>query len=345
MYKQIFRPWLFNMDPEEAHHLTLNSFKNAIKVPGMGPILRSMYAKDTPKLSKQMFGLHFKNPVGLAAGLDKDAFVGDAWKYMGFGFVELGTVTPKPQTGNPKKRLFRLPTDQALINRMGFNNEGVEAMAKRLSNMDKGDMIIGANIGKNKVTPNEEAVKDYEICFDRLHDLVDYFVVNVSSPNTPGLRSLQEREPLTRILLTLQEMNAGKSVQRPLLLKIAPDLNESQIDDIVAVAADAKLDGLIATNTTISRAGLQTPKEEVDHIGAGGLSGKPLTERAQEVTKMLAEKTDGSLPLVGVGGIMTPQDASERLDAGASLVQIYSGFIYQGPAFVKEILEHLETYS
>lgn len=341
LYQSIIRPLLFNMDPEKVHHLSMSGLALSTGIPGVRDIMASAWSHADTSLEKKLWGLTFKNPVGLAAGFDKDALLADKWKYLGFGFVEVGTVTPRPQAGNPKTRLFRLPEDQAIINRMGFNNQGVEAMARRLERSSRGDVVLGANIGKNKVTPNEQAVDDYVICFNRLHDLVDYFVVNVSSPNTPGLRSLQEREPLTRLLGTLQELNQSKATPRPLLLKIAPDLNESQLDDIVAVAGDTQLSGLIATNTTISREGLSTPKERIESIGAGGLSGKPLTHASQEVVKYLYQQTDGKLPLVGVGGIMDGQDAKNRLEAGASLVQVYTGFVYGGPGFVKSILQHL----
>ncbi|MCB0843836.1 MAG: quinone-dependent dihydroorotate dehydrogenase, partial [Bacteroidetes bacterium] len=253
----------------------------------------------------------------------------------------LGTVTPRPQEGNPKKRLFRLPQDQAIINRMGFNNQGVDVMVERLKKIKRGDLIVGANIGKNKDTPNENAVDDYLICFEKLFPYVDYFVVNVSSPNTPGLRSLQEKEPLTHLLQTLQDKNQAQPAPKPLLLKIAPDLNEAELDDIIEVAQTTNLAGLIATNTTISREGLTTPDAEVEKIGNGGLSGKPLTQRSNEVIRYIHQKTDGKIPLIGVGGIMRPEDAAQRLESGASLVQVYTGFVYNGPGFVKKILRFL----
>ncbi|MCI4669090.1 MAG: quinone-dependent dihydroorotate dehydrogenase [Bacteroidia bacterium] len=341
MYKQFLRPLLFNLSAEDAHHFSFSSLKNYLMLPGGGAILNAMF--QAPQgLEKELFGLKFKNPVGLAAGFDKDAILAENWKYLGFGFVELGTVTPKPQEGNPKPRLFRLPKDKAVINRMGFNNQGVDALERRLQKMNKGDLIVGANIGKNKVTPNEEAVEDYKICFSRLFDYVDYFVVNVSSPNTPGLRSLQEKEPLTKILNELQEINHSKSKPKPLLLKIAPDLENEQLDDVVEVSQDTKLSGLIATNTTISRSGLTTHGEEVSAMGNGGLSGKPLTERATEVVSYLRSALGDDFPLIGVGGIMNGEDAKQRMKAGADLIQVYTGFIYEGPAFAKQLVEALK---
>lgn len=342
MYKFLLRPILFLVDPETVHHISFRALKLAFAIPGMRGLLRKSFSSSSSNLQQELWGLTFRNPVGLAAGFDKDALIGDKWETLGFGFVELGTVTPRPQAGNPKKRLFRLPQDKAVINRMGFNNGGVELVAKRLEAMKKGDMIIGANIGKNKDTPNERAVDDYLICFERLFPYVDYFVVNVSSPNTPGLRSLQEKGPLTTILQTLQDNNKSRPNPKPLLLKIAPDLTVEQLDDIVAVAQDTQLDGLIATNTTISREGLRTDADNISQIGNGGLSGAPLTDRSTEVIRYLAKKTQGNLPLIGVGGIMSPADAQARLDAGATLIQTYTGFVYEGPGFVKRILQYMQ---
>lgn len=338
MYQSLIRPLLFQLDPEQVHYLSFQALQTALVIPGMSQVFDASFCERDPRHARTVFGLRFPNPVGLAAGFDKDARLADKWRHLGFGYVELGTVTPKAQAGNPKKRLFRLPADQAIINRMGFNNGGVSLLEKRLQRMDKGDLVVGVNIGKNKVTPNEKAVDDYRICFERLFDYVDYFVVNVSSPNTPGLRSLQEKEPLTRLLSTLQELNHGKSQPKPLLLKIAPDLSEGQIDDIVAVTQATQLSGLIATNTTISRAGLSTSAKQVEAMGAGGLSGKPLTQVSQAILVQLRQKLGPDLPLIGVGGIMTPQDAKDRLAAGANLIQTYTGFVYGGPAFVKAIL-------
>ena len=291
--------------------------------------------KDT-SLEREVFGLKFDNPVGLAAGFDKDAKLFDELASFGFGFIEIGTVTPLPQDGNPKPRLFRLKDDSGLINRMGFNNQGIEAVVARLRRK-KSDIIIGGNIGKNKVTPNEEAANDYAICFEKLFPYVDYFAVNVSSPNTPGLRDLQEKAPLTALLNSLQELNNKKDIRKPILLKIAPDLTNEQLDDIIDIVADTKIDGVIATNTTIDRSGLKTDKNKVDAIGNGGLSGKPVGLRSTQVIKYLADKSNRAFPIIGVGGIHSAEDALEKLDAGATLLQVYTGFIYEGPSLVKRI--------
>ncbi|MEO1449497.1 MAG: quinone-dependent dihydroorotate dehydrogenase [Bacteroidota bacterium] len=341
MYKTFIRPLFFLLDPEQVHNLTFALLRFFLRIPGLNTLVARLYAPRLPRWERNLWGLTFPNPVGLAAGFDKDAKLGGLWKYLGFGFVEFGTVTPRPQVGNPKKRLFRLPIDQGIINRMGFNNAGLDAMVHRLKHLDKGDMIVGANIGKNKDTPNAEAVKDYVRCFEALYPYVDYFVVNVSSPNTPGLRELQEREPLTVLLNTLQALNQARPLPRPLLLKIAPDLTDSQLDDILDVAAETGLSGLIATNTTISRAGLKTSAKRVSDIGAGGLSGAPLTQRSQEVLEYLIAKAPETLPVIGVGGIMNGKHAQERLAAGAALIQVYSGYVYAGPGMVKEILRSL----
>jgi dihydroorotate dehydrogenase len=295
--------------------------------------------------------LSFKNPVGLGAGFDKNAEYLMELEALGFGFVEIGTVTPRPQPGNDKPRVFRLVEDKALINRMGFNNQGVNAVAERLKTWNKRKqkstaegnhrMLIGGNIGKNKVTPNEEAWKDYEICFRALHPYVDFFVVNVSSPNTPGLRALQEKSSLHRILTHLQSLNAGFEVQRPILLKIAPDLEWEQIDDVINLANEIKLDGLVATNTTISREGLKTSNEKVQSMGAGGLSGKPLEKRSTEVLQYIHQQTNGSIPVIASGGIFTGKDAQAKTNSGASLVEVWTGFIYEGPFIVKRICREL----
>ncbi|MEL6590320.1 MAG: quinone-dependent dihydroorotate dehydrogenase [Bacteroidota bacterium] len=341
MYRSLIRPLLFRFDPENIHNFSFGFLKATQSLPFGGTISRLAYRLDDPALEKKVFGLTFKNPVGLAAGFDKDAKLLHHWRNLGFGFVEFGTVTPRPQVGNPKQRLFRLPKDQAIINRMGFNNAGVEAMEKRLKKMKKGDLVVGINIGKNKDTPNDRATEDYLICFEKLYPYADYFVVNVSSPNTPGLRSLQEKGPLTDLLTRLQQANQSKEQARPLLLKIAPDLTNEQLDDIIEVAEQTQLSGLIANNTTISREHLRTPDQAVEKIGAGGLSGQPLTHRSWEVLHYLHEKTEGRLPLIGVGGIMEPLDAKMRMEAGASLIQVYSGYVYQGPGFVKRLLRAL----
>jgi dihydroorotate dehydrogenase len=287
-------------------------------------------------LHREVFGLKFKNPVGLAAGFDKDAKFVDELACLGFGFIEIGTVTPRPQEGNDKPRLFRFPNDNAIINRMGFNNEGVDAAVIRLKQR-KTDIIIGGNIGKNKSTPNEDAVKDYEICFKKLFDVVDYFVVNVSSPNTPNLRELQEKKPLHDLLLHLQNLNLSYPSPKPLLLKIAPDLTDTQLDDVIDIVKSVKLSGIVATNTTIERDGLSGDKQMVEQTGPGGVSGRPLKQRSTEIIKYITQKTEGKLPIIAVGGIFTAEDAQEKIEAGAKLVQVYTGFIYQGPAIAKNI--------
>ncbi len=325
------------MEPEKAHHFTFSLIRFLHKIPVIGAILRSIYGFEHPKLEKNLFGLHFKNPIGLAAGMDKDAKLFNEFGNMGFGFVEIGTLTPKAQPGNDKPRSFRLPKNDALINRMGFNNEGVKAAVERLKHRKDKTVIIGGNIGKNKVTPNEEAIKDYEINFNELFDGVDYFVVNVSSPNTPGLRDLQEREPLTKLLNRLQEINHTKSKPKPILLKIAPDLSNTQLDDIIDIVKTTKIEGVIAVNTTVGREGLDYTKEEIEKIGAGGLSGKPLTKRSTEVIKYLKQKSNNAFPVIGVGGIHSAEDAIEKIKAGADLIQLYTGFIYEGPGLIKRI--------
>ena len=335
MYKSLIRPLLFRFDPEKIHYFTFSTIRFLNSIPGMPSILKSMFEVNDPRLEREVFGLKFKNPVGLAAGLDKDAKLYKELGNLGFGFIEIGTLTPKPQDGNPKKRLFRLREDGGLINRMGFNNGGVAEAVERLKKnpKGKGHVLIGGNIGKNKVTPNEDAVSDYEICFDALYDYVDYFVVNVSSPNTPNLRELQDKEPLTQLLQTLQDKNQAKPVQKPILLKIAPDLTDSQLLDIIDIVQTTKIAGVIATNTTISREGLQSENKKE----TGGLSGKPLTKRSTEVIRFLSEKSNKAFPIIGVGGIHTAEDAIEKLEAGASLIQLYTGFIYEGPGLIKAI--------
>ncbi len=304
-------------------------------------MLRGKNPLEQKDLAKQVFGLDFPHPVGLAAGFDKDARWIDALSDLGFAFIEIGTVTPKPQAGNPQPRLFRLKKDRALINRMGFNNQGVQAAVERLKKRNS-KVIVGGNIGKNKVTPNAEAVNDYVICFDALFDYVDYFVVNVSSPNTPGLRELQEKGPLLEILNALQVRNRAQKNTKPILLKIAPDLNEDQLNDIVDIVKESGIDGLIASNTTIDRSGLQTSESEVLEIGNGGLSGAPVKNRSTEVIRHLNERSGGTIPIIGVGGIANAKDAQEKLDAGASLVQVYTGFIYEGPGIVSNIVQGLK---
>ncbi len=331
---QVVKTILFWMDPEKAHNFTFKIIRLVLRIPGVKNIWRSVYVVEHKSLEREVFGISFPNPVGLAAGFDKDAKLYNELEYCGFGFIEVGTVTPLPQEGNPKKRLFRLIADQGILNRMGFNNGGVEPMIERLKSRNT-KVVIGGNIGKNKATPNDKAAEDYEICFEALHPYVDYFVVNVSSPNTPNLRELQDKEPLTKLLSLLVKLNHKKTKQLPILLKIAPDLTDSQLDDIISIVKDTSIDGIIATNTTVSRDGLKTL--HVDDLGPGGVSGKPLTKRSTEVIKYLHEKSNGAFPIIGVGGIHSAKDAIEKLNAGASLVQVYTGFIYEGPKLISRI--------
>jgi len=337
---QLIKPLLFLFDPEKVHYFVTRNLKRFNRFPGGTAFSRMLWDIEDDKLEREVFGLNFKNPVGLAAGFDKNAELIAEMGNLGFGFVEVGTVTPLPQPGNLKPRMFRLPADKALINRMGFNNLGMDVAAERIAayrrnaKESKKGVIIGGNIGKNKVTDNEDAVKDYIKCFDRLFDVVDYFVVNVSSPNTPGLRALQEKGPLTEILNTLQQRNSKNGVSRPILLKIAPDLTNEQLDDIVDIVKETQIAGVIATNTTIIRDGLKSEKLSAE---TGGLSGKPLTKRSTEVIRYLSQKSNGAFPIVGVGGIHSPEDAMEKLKAGASLIQLYTGFIYEGPGLIKRI--------
>lgn len=335
MYK-LLRTILFFFDAEKVHYFTTGMLRFTLRLPGGKALFTRLFCVKDNRLKREVFGLTFDNPVGLAAGFDKNAAMYNDLAYCGFGFIEIGTLTPKGQPGNDKPRLFRLKEDEAIVNRMGFNNDGVEAAVEALKKR-KTKIIIGGNIGKNKVTPNEEADADYLKAFDVLHPYVDYFVVNVSSPNTPNLRALQEKEPLMKLLQSLKNENATRPLQKPILLKIAPDLTDEQLDDIVEIVQTTGIDGVIATNTTIERGGLRSPGELVEKIGAGGVSGKPLTKRSTEVIRYLAEKSGRSFPIIGVGGIHTPEDALEKLNAGASLVQVYTGFIYEGPGLVKRI--------
>lgn len=341
MYKRVVLPILFRFDAETIHHIVTTLLKLALSIPGISALCRKLYALEDERLIRTVFGLTFPNPVGMAAGFDKNGELVSELSDLGFGFVEIGTVTPRPQPGNPKPRLFRLKADLGLINRMGFNNKGVGPAAGRLRHFarNRGNrrVIVGGNIGKNKDTPNENALSDYLIAFRELFDAVDYFVVNVSSPNTPGLRDLQERGPLTHILNALQQENRQQPHPKPVLLKIAPDLTNSQLDDIVAIVAETGIAGVIATNTTISRDNLKTGPTQVSEIGAGGVSGRPLRERATEVIRYLHQQSNGSFPIIGVGGINSADDALEKLNAGASLVQVYTSFIYEGPGLAKQI--------
>lgn len=341
LYKSIIRPILFQFDPEKVHHFTFGLISFLSKIPGVTALWKAMYMYKSPALKREFFGLKFENPIGLAAGFDKDAKLIDQFSNFGFGFIEIGTITPKGQPGNDKPRLFRLPKDKAIINRMGFNNSGMETAIERLK-MRRSKVIVGGNIGKNKLTPNESALDDYVATFEGLFPYVDYFVVNVSSPNTPNLRALQDKEPLTYLLSELQKLNNAKAERKPLLLKIAPDLGQHQLDDIVEIAKEVKLDGLIATNTTISRDGLQTSKSAIEEIGAGGLSGKPLATRSTEVISYLRTQFGTDFPIIAVGGIMSEQDAIDKMKAGASLIQIYTGFVYEGPAIVKRLNKAIE---
>jgi len=340
MYKRLIRPILFQFSPEKIHNFTFSFLKIFLNIPGFSSIVNNSFKVEHPQLKRRVFGLEFDNPVGLAAGFDKDAQLFNELAEFGFGFIEIGTLTPKAQDGNPKPRSFRLKEDQALINRMGFNNHGLEDAVKRLKKNRK-KILIGGNIGKNKVTPNEEASTDYEKGFLALFDHVDYFVVNVSSPNTPNLRALQEKEPLKALLHQLMELNQAKPFPKPLLLKIAPDLTNEQLDDIIEIVQETKIDGVIATNTTISRENLKANDALIDDIGAGGLSGAPLKKRSTEVIRYLKDKSNASFPIIGVGGIMSAEDAIEKLNAGADLIQIYTGFIYEGPSLIKRINQEI----
>ena len=357
----VLRRILFFFPPEWVHYFSMNCMKLLCSNGFTRKLIALAFSVKDYRLKTTLLGLEFKNPVGLGAGFDKNAKYLRELEALGFGFVEIGTVTPLPQDGNAKPRLFRLPADKALINRMGFNNEGVKVVAERLKNwrekqfamssrqslvsgqLQTADrpLLIGGNIGKNKITANEDAWKDYEICFKELHPYVDYFVVNVSSPNTPGLRELQEKESLRKILRHLQMINNGKALSKPILLKIAPDLTQEQIDDVVDLAIEIQLDGLVCSNTTISRNGLITPKEEIEKIGAGGLSGAPAKERSTAIVNYINQKTKGGIPIIASGGIFTAEDAKEKFNSGASLVQVWTGFIYEGPAIVKRICRSL----
>jgi dihydroorotate dehydrogenase len=337
---QLIRSILFKTDAERIHYWVMKRLSFAYSVSALRSMLKSRFVIKHRSLERKLWGITFPNPVGLAAGFDKDAKYTDPLACLGFGFIEIGTVTPRPQPGNPKPRLFRLPQDSALINRMGFNNDGAMRAALRLGKR-KERIIIGGNIGKNKDTPNEQAADDYEKCFKALYAFVDYFVVNVSSPNTPGLRELQDKAPLTALLNRLQALNRQNANSKPILLKIAPDLTNGQLDDIIDIVNTTNIHGIVATNTTISRANLATPADELNAIGAGGLSGAPLRMRATEVIKYIHTRSNGTIPVIASGGIFTAADAKEKLDAGASLVQVYTGFIYEGPGIAKKICRGL----
>lgn len=338
MLYSLLRKFLFLLDAEKAHYFTMNVLKVICKLPFAKQIIRKIFCP--PDSPVTLCGLQFKNPVGLAAGFDKNAKYLDELSLLGFGFIEIGTVTPLPQSGNLKPRLFRLPKDQALINRMGFNNDGVEKVADRVKifkEKNRSKTIIGGNIGKNKITPNENAWKDYETCFLKIAPATDYVVVNVSSPNTPGLRDLQQKEELKKILAHLIFLNKEKKYFKPIFLKIAPDLNQNDLDDILNLAIEIKLDGLIINNTTISREHCKTKREKIDKIGAGGLSGKPLLDRSNDLIKYVSDKTNQKIPIIGSGGIITAGDAIKKINQGSVLIQIFTGFIYQGPSLISKI--------
>jgi dihydroorotate dehydrogenase len=334
MYKLI-KAILFQFDAEKVHHFAMNSLSFFYRLPFGQRLLRLMFDSSNEGLSKKVFGLNFKNSIGLAAGFDKNGKYIDELAALGFGFIEVGTVTPRPQAGNDIPRLFRLPKDEAIINRMGFNNDGVDALVENLKRIKCKDVIVGGNIGKNKDTPNENAMDDYIICFEKLYDFVDYFVINVSSPNTPGLRALQEKEPLKQIINSLIEKRNTHTLQKPILLKIAPDLNESQLDDIIEITKTTALDGLVVSNTTLSREGLKSASRDVEAIGQGGLSGKPVLKKSNDVLSYIRSRCEK--PIIGVGGVHNAEDMNTKFESGATLVQLYTGFVYEGPGVVKKL--------
>jgi len=340
MYKSLIRPILFCFDPEKVHYFTFDFLRIIHKIPGIAKLIRSIYQIEDPRLERELFGLKFKNPVGLAAGFDKNAVLYNELANFGFGFIEIGTVTPKAQIGNPKKRLFRLIDDQGIINRMGFNNNGVEAAIKQLKK-NKGKLIIGGNIGKNTDTKPEDYTQDYLECFKALHAYVDYFVLNVSCPNVSSHAKLNDKDYLEELIAEVKKTNKTFITQKPILLKIAPDLNNGQLDEIIDLVEDSNLDGIIASNTSTSRENLKTSKSVINEIGNGGVSGRPMTQKSTQVIKYLHTKSNGSFPIIGVGGIHSAEDALEKINAGASLVQVYTGFIYSGPSLLKKINKKL----
>lgn len=342
MYKQLIRPIFFCIDPEKVHHIVVALVKIGFKIPGIQTLVKKSFTIKDSRLERKVFGLTFSNPVGLAAGFDKNATFYNEFASFGFSFIEIGTVTPKGQPGNPKPRLFRLPSSKGVINRMGFNNNGVDEAVKNLKKR-KTNIIIGGNLGKNTNTPNDCAVDDYVTTFNALYDYVDYFVVNVSCPNISNLHKLQDKDSLMQILNSVLAERAKKSVVKPVLLKISPDLNFNQIDEVIDILLETKVDGVVATNTTTGRYNLNEPEEKVAQIGNGGMSGLPLRDRSTEVIRYISQKTGGKIPIIGVGGILSAQDALDKIDAGATLVQIYSGFIYEGPILVKKINKALLT--
>jgi len=336
MYKILLRPLFFLFDPEKIHHFTFSLIKITSKIPGFSSLFRSIYIVENDNLERKLFGLTFKNPVGLAAGFDKNAVLYNELANFGFGFIEIGTVTPKGQEGNPKKRLFRLKDDKGVINRMGFNNEGVEAVIAQLKK-NKGKLILGGNIGKNTDTKPEDYTKDYLTCFNTLHPYVDYFVLNVSCPNVGSHAKLNDKDYLEELIGAVQQANKSFKTQKPILLKIAPDLNDGQLDEIIELVSTTKLDGVIASNTSTDRKGLKASNELLESIGNGGLSGQPIKDKSTKVIKYLSEKSKKAFPIIGVGGIHSADDALEKINAGADLVQIYTGFIYEGPSLIKRI--------
>ena len=336
MYKSIIRSFLFKFDPEAVHYFTFDLIKIFFKIPFSARLVRSLFHVNHPNLERELFGLKFKNPVGLAAGFDKNALLYNELAHFGFGFIEVGTVTPKAQEGNPKKRLFRLKADNGLINRMGFNNAGLEALIARLKK-NKNKVIIGGNIGKNNQTSADQYTKDYAQCFKALHPYVDYFVLNVSCPNVGSHAKLTDKDYLTELITEIKHLNSEFDIQKPILLKIAPDLNQLQLDEIITLVSETKIAGVIACNTSISRVGLKTPKTVLETIGIGGVSGQPIKSKSTEVIRYLSQKSQKAFSIIGVGGIHSAQDALEKIEAGADLVQIYTGFVFEGPALIKRI--------
>ena len=337
MYRYLIRPLLFLLSPETIHHILIAFLRIAFKIPGILPLVKSCYHINDKSLETDFLGMRFSNPVGLAAGFDKNASVYREFHAFGFSFIEVGTVTPLGQPGNKKPRSFRIKKDRGLINRMGFNNQGAEAAAAKLAHKRPKGLILGGNIGKNTLTPNEQAADDYEAVFNAIYDGVDYFVVNVSCPNISDLRKLQDQDSLEHILGRIMSLRRVRDIQKPVLLKISPDLNDQQLDETLEIVDRLKIDGIVATNTTISREGLRTPEEEIRAIGNGGMSGAPITARSLEVVRYIHQRSKGKLPIIAVGGIMSVEDAMNMLDAGATLLQIYTGFIYEGPGLAKNI--------
>ena len=340
MYKLLVRPLLFSFDPEWVHYFALNALKVINKIPLSSWLLRKIYSYEDSSLEKELFGIKFKNPVGLAAGFDKNGKYIKEMSNLGFGFIEIGTITPKPQTGNPKKRLFRVQNDLAIINRLGINNDGSFMCAERLKK-NNSNVVIGGNIGKNSTTSNENADADYIQNFETLHQYVDYFVLNVSCPNVSNFTKLQDVEFLKKLIPQLKKINSIKTKKKPILIKISPDLNRDQLDETIDLILSENLDGIIATNTTTTRENLKTNKSKIEEIGNGGLSGEPLKNKSTEVIRYISKKTNGNLPIIGVGGIMNSKDALDKIEAGADLIQLYTGFIYEGPSIVKKINQYL----